>query len=323
MIITHSSLECFKTCHKKYKLRFLYWIVPKRKSAALEFGSLMHRLLERYLKCVSLSQDMGEPADTNEDFYEKLYTILNDWFAEDLKSFSADKIETAKLMGLINGYVKTYYKSDIENYEVIDVEKEFVADTGINGVKFAGKVDGLVRSKKDGAYYIIEHKTAGIMDDDYVNQKQIDSQTMTYAIWLESQLGIEISGVIHDIIMKQKIRLKKGETEDEFCERLKEDVSTENFRRITVNLSRDSLHSFKSELLSACEDLKGCKNYYKCTGSCLGKYGACEYLPLCIAEEQDKEASLTDLMGDDFTKSRPHKELSDKTWSEVNSDSQE
>ena len=73
----------------------------------------------------------------------------------------------------------------------------------------------------------------------------------------------------------------KGESEEEFCARLIADVSDDNFNRIIVEFDKQELSDFSLELSHAIDDVTHCDSYYKCTGACLGRYGACEYLPLC------------------------------------------
>lgn len=302
MIITHSSLECFKTCRRKYKLRYKDGIVPKIKSSALEFGSAMHLALEQYFKLISSNQTFGNT--DIESISEEILTSIGN--TVDL--LKLDIIEKAKLMSLMSGYIKKWFEHDYSEFEVIAVEKEFsIPNSPLS--TFVGKVDGLVKLKSTGEYFLVEHKTASIVDQSYRDQKKIDSQTMTYAIFLEQQLGIKVSGCIHDILTKQKIKQKKGETESDFCDRLFLDVTDDNFERIIITFDSIQLEIFKFELFTACKDLIDCQTFYKCTGSCLGKYGACEYLPIC---QTGKPFDLKE-MCDRFDVNRPFEEISQET----------
>jgi CRISPR/Cas system-associated exonuclease Cas4 (RecB family) len=306
MIITHSSLQCFQSCRQKYKLRYLDGIIPREKSDALDFGTHMHELLETYFKHIEANQTFQSNSDEDESIIGMLGSKAD--------KMNLSPIESAKLMGLMYGYQRKYYASDVNEFEVVDVEKEFSVTTPFEGVLIAGKADGILRSKSDGRYYILEHKTASNVDDAYIAQKDIDSQTMTYALCLEQEMGIEIYGVIHDIIIKQKIRQKKGETEEEFCERLLEEVTDDNFERITVVFDRDRLAEFNDELLASCEDVKNCHRFYKCTGNCLGRFGACDYLPLCRA------GGLVESVKNLYDTRHAHEELSAATRGENSTD---
>lgn len=298
MIITHSALECFKTCRRKFMHRYLKCIVPKQKSSSLEFGTAMHTALEKYFNNIKDAQ-MTQFGNSSKENY--INTICSD-----IDGFGLNKVDTAKLKGLIIGYITKYLDEDFEHFTVEQPEKEFKVNTLCKQATFVGKIDVLVQDEF-GKYYIIEHKTASIVDDAYIMQKEIDSQTMSYAVCIQELLGIKISGVVHDIIIKQKIKQKKSESEDEFCQRLIDDVSSDNFERIVVNLDEEKLKEFKEELIQSCVDLCNCNNYYKCTGNCLGRYGACEYMPLCIKGEDDNEVKEL------FEYSRAHSEISEDT----------
>ena len=267
MIITQSSLACFQRCRAAYKLRYIDGIVPVEKSRALAFGSAMHRALEVYW-------DMLESGET---------PTLTDTGLD-------DPFEAAKLEGLFAGYCRRWLELDRAFYSVVSVEQEFNVPSrnqALPKVSLMGKVDAVVQDKESGKYYILEHKTASIVDDDYVAQKSLDSQTRLYALAISHTLEIPIAGAIHDIITKQKIRQKKGESDSDFIERLKADVTDDNFARIRIDFADGELDLFARELDDQVRDVAECECWYKCTGSCIGRYGACEYLHLCRAGGMD------------------------------------
>lgn len=304
MIVTHSSLECFKQCRQKYFYRYLSGIYPVQKSNALEFGSQMHLILQHLFECIEAQQTQ------NVSEYEPKESVI-DRLCQMIDIAEMEATDRAKLKGLIIGYVNKYYDSDCQEYEVVDVEHEFSFKMpnyqNPYTPTFVGKVDGIVKRKSDSTYYILEHKTASVVDEDYIAQKQIDSQTMTYALFIEKTMNITISGAIHDIITKQKIRLKKGETEEQFCQRLIDDVTDDNFNRIVVEFDESEMIGFVSELDNAIEDVVFCDKYYKCTGQCIGRYGACEYLPLC--RNKCNLCGLEEL----YEQHKSHEEISDTT----------
>lgn len=295
LVITHSSLQCFQSCHRKYRLRYMDCIVPKQKSNALEFGSAMHIALEEYFKYVKASQVfLGETGACD--------------FVFDCNKILTDKVEAAKLAGLLRGYIQRWYPEDSTKYDIIEIEREF--KLRIVGQDFVGKIDGLVRERETDKYYILEHKTASVVDESYVSQKEIDSQTLNYANAIQRTMGIKISGAIHDLITKQKIRQKKGESIDDFCKRLNEDVTDDNFSRIKIEFTQEQMQEAFDELQDQISELWGCRHFYKCTGACLGRFGACDYLPIC------KAGGLVDALKEQYETSRAHEEISESTLSE-------
>lgn len=303
-VLTHTSLETFKTCRCKYKYRYIDRICPIERKAALEFGSQMHLILQHLFEMIEAQQTFkGDGYDSKESVTSQLCQMI------DIANMEA--VDRAKLKGLIIGYIQKWYDSDCYDYDVIDVEREFyIKSDNCICTDFSGKVDGILKRKSDGKYFILEHKTASAINDDFMMQKDIDSQTMTYAVAIQKAMDIEISGAIHDILKKQQIRLKKGETEEDFCQRLIDSVDDTNFTRIIVDFNEGELSAFKDELIGAINDVASCKNFYKCTGQCLGKFGACEYLPLCRAH-----GNLMDL-GDMYEIRKPFEELNNEVLEE-------
>lgn len=301
MIITYTSMDTFKTCRQKFKLRYLDNIVPKESTAALQFGTAMHDLLADIFNTIQVA-----PNETKEELSSRITKMAD--------LLELPDIDVAKLKGLIIGYINAWFDKDKETYEVIDVEKEFCVERPFWGCNLIGKVDGILRRKSDGKIYILEHKTASIINDAFIEQKDIDAQTMFYAIAIQEVLQEPIAGAIHDILQKQQIRQKKSETNEEFCQRLIADVTDDNFTRIEVEFNKCDLDAFEKQLYFATQDMIECEcnneKCYRCTGACLNKFGACEYLKLCRGK-LDMDSALAE----GFMKRRSHQEISEQTCS--------
>ena len=172
---------------------------------------------------------------------------------------------------------------------------------------FRGKTDGVV--KKDGKFYILEHKTTSSITDVYIDRIDIDAQIALYG-WALERLGTPIDGVIYDIIEKPGIKWKVGETDEEFearkaalaaksktgkssakkqepdtydtfLERCRNEVVSECFRRVTVPLTAERKREAIQNMWATVKDMMGA-TIYPNTGSCT-KYDGCAYLPLCRA----------------------------------------
>jgi hypothetical protein len=309
-IVTQSSLDCFKTCRHKFNLRYIKGIVTKNKSTAIEFGSWVHLILEYYFKLIKAEQNFASESEDLEDMKDGLQSKC----LSKIEELNLKTIDEAKVTGLILGYIEKWFMDDYKNLDIMCVEKEFKTDKIFSGVFFTGKIDGLVRNKETGKYYILEHKTASIVDSNYIQQKNIDLQTITYAICIQEMLDIKISGAIHDIIIKQNIRQKKNELDTDFCERLIDEVTNENFVRIVVEFDEEKLNENKKELAASCKDISSCESFYKNTCCCIGRYGACEYLPLCVSSKEDiEEINLVDSLKSLYEVRRIHEEISETT----------
>lgn len=196
----------------------------------------------------------------------------------------------------------------------------------------SGKADGIVRNKKDGKLYILEHKTASAVDDGYIGRILIDWQVALYAKALSKELGEPIVGVVYDILIKPAIRMRQGEddfefearraasktgnikrkvaeTNDEFLNRLYENITEENFIRKAILFDDVLTMEFTRDLFEVSQEIGHCKCFYKNTGSCL-KYGVCPYMNLC------KNRGFLDGLEDEYELRRPHEELSETTVKE-------
>ena len=72
----------------------------------------------------------------------------------------------------------------------------------------AGKVDGIVRI--GGDYFILEHKTAAQLDSDYLERLWTDFQITIYAYYIEQTMGIPITGILYNVLVKAKLQQSKG-----------------------------------------------------------------------------------------------------------------
>ena len=132
------------------------------------------------------------------------------------ENFTADW-HLAKAM--MRGYMRTY--GPAEDFEVVDLEKVFNGkifnpETGASSRSFdlAGKVDGIV--KIDGEYWLLEHKTASVIDSGYLERLWMDTQIILYSHYIEKTMGIKITGVLYNILAKARLKQSTGETEEEF-----------------------------------------------------------------------------------------------------------
>jgi len=288
--ITHSAMQSFKDCRAKYNYRYLQRLVPVEKREALYFGSAVHAGLEAWFRygiaeqAIDLAYSFDEIGLENQcKAAELLRAYIEHWHTEPFEVISIERIFEAPLINPATKYPSTYWT-------------------------LSGKVDGLVRY--ENSFYILEHKTTSSIDDAYLGRILIDAQIAIYALALSRELGGPVVGAIYDILQKPSIRMKKGESEEEFearraaliaksktgkssakqqiaeteaefRERLKESITADNFRREIVKFQPEQLVQMEAELWELAADMRTVKTYYKNTSSCT-KYGSpCEYLPLC------------------------------------------
>jgi len=99
----------------------------------------------------------------------------------------------------------------MEDFEVIALERKFegkIANpkTGKSSrsLDIAGKIDGIV--KVGSEFFLLEHKTASQVDSGYLEKLWTDFQVVLYSFYAEKALGIHISGVLYNVLVKARLQ---------------------------------------------------------------------------------------------------------------------
>jgi hypothetical protein len=303
-LTTYSQWRIFRDCRMACKYRYFDNLVPLDRAHTLRFGATIHECLELWhnslnFPVVQKHIDLSYP-DRN---------ALNE-------QGEAEKADWHLAHAMMEGYVLHY---PTEDFDVLALEKGFEGaiinpQTGAESRSFrlAGKVDGIV--KKDGLYYLLEHKTTSAIDGAYIEKLWTDFQITIYAGYLEQTMGITISGIIYNILAKAKLRQSRGETEAEFEERRagliaksktgkssakrKLPETDEEFRtrleekyavpamfhREMLFLSRDRFRELQAELWELSKSLLDARRrgvWYRNTSQCFNCGRPCAYWPIC------------------------------------------
>ncbi|MCO6439009.1 MAG: PD-(D/E)XK nuclease family protein [Phycisphaerae bacterium] len=302
-LLTFSALNTFRNCPRKYKHRYIDQLQGRERADTLAFGSLIHAALETWYRAT--------------DDADRLWTILDDLDrAYPNRAGDPHAKRTWQLArAMVSGYAARYPQED---FEVVEVEKVFQAeirnpDTGRPSQTFvmAGKVDGIVRL--DGELYLLEHKTAGSIDANYLDKLWTDTQIALYSHYLR-ELGSPIVGVIYNVLLKTRIQQHAGEsqeeyearravlaaknksgrstakrqlpeTDDEFQARLAEwYAKPEAFHRERIYLSEDRLAMLQDEVWEITQQYLDARRRGKWllnTSNCFSFQRPCAYLPYC------------------------------------------
>ena len=197
-LLTHSRVQCMRTCLRKHCFAYELGIKPAVKSAPLRMGSAIHLAKELVHKNKMNPNDAILQAI-------KPYDVVpagvdaTDW-----------AIEREKVYRLAWAYFQVWAD---DTREVIATEQTFELpiknpETGGRTNKFlsAGKIDGIVKLP-DGRVAIDETKTTSKPIDpesDFWQRLRVDDQITKY-FWAARQLGYDISCVIYDVIKKPTI----------------------------------------------------------------------------------------------------------------------
>ncbi len=322
MITTYSMWSMFRNCRKAFEWRYIKELVPLEKDRNLSFGSIIHECLElwhrgRDLAAVLEYIDRSYPNRTQDD------NELREWHLA---------------AAMMKAYAARYPD---EEFEVVALEQPFEGKiinpaTGASSRSFtlAGKVDGIVRIGDEN--FLLEHKTASQLDADYLERLWTDFQIILYTWYVEQALGVKISGVIYNILVKARLQQGKGETETEFEARRAELIAKSKtgkssakrkmpesdddfqerlaakytepgmFHREMLYLSRDQFETLRSELWELSQALLDARRrevFYQNTAFCFHYRRPCAYFPLCSS---NGNPNVIDNL---YQKVIPHEEL--------------
>ncbi len=322
MVTTYSMWSRFRNCRKACDWRYFQELVPLKKAHSLVFGSVIHDCLELWhgARDVVAVLDHIDRAFSNRagDEHEK-----SDW-------------HLARAM--MTGYAVRY---PTEEFDVVALEKKFEGPiinsaTGASSRSFrlAGKVDGIVRMGDE--HFLLEHKTASQIDGSYLDRLWTDFQIILYSWYIEQTLGIRISGIIYNVLVKAKLKQSKGETDAEFEERraaliaksktgkssakrkLPESdeafqarlaakyAQPETFHREFLYISRDQFDVLRAELWELSQALLDARRrdvWYQNTAYCFQYGRPCAYYPLC------RSGGSSNVIENLYERKPPHEEL--------------
>jgi hypothetical protein len=114
-------------------------------------------------------------------------------------------------------------------------------------------MDGIIAWIIDSRLQVHEYKTSGediSQGGDYWQRSHCDGQISQYIMGARS-LGYDVSSVLYDVTRKPTIRLRQGETPEEYGRRLLKDIGDRPdyyYQRREIPRLEDELNQFQSEL---------------------------------------------------------------------------
>jgi hypothetical protein len=300
MVSTYSMWSLFRNCRKAVDWRYLQQLVPLEHDRNLHFGSIIHECLQTWHQRRDL---------------EEVLALIGRLCPNRLQDENQRR-DWHLATAMMRGYAARYLA---EEFEILALEKTFEGPiinpaTGAASRSFvlAGKVDGIVRI--GGEYFILEHKTAAQLDGDYLEKLWTDFQITIYAHYIEQTMGIPITGILYNVLVKAKLQQGRGETEDEFQARRAELLARSKtgkttakrklpesdeeyqarlaekygdpamFHREMLYLSRDRFDILRSELWELTQAFLDARRrgvFYQNTAFCFNYQRPCAYFALC------------------------------------------
>lgn len=322
MITTYSMWSKFRNCRKACEWRYLKELVPLERDPTLAYGSIIHACLELWHRHRDLDRVLDH---VNVTYPER-------------QGDERQRADWHLATAMMKGYAACYPK---EEFEIVALEKSFEGAiinpaTGAASRSFslAGKVDGIV--KISGQYFLLEHKTASLIDSGYLERLWGDFQIQLYCWYIEQTLGWRISGIVYNILAKAKLRQRQGETEEEYQARCAELIAKSKtgktsaqrklpetdeeyqarladwyaqpdaFHREMLFVSRDQFQTLRTELWELTRSFLDARRrgvFYQNTSMCFTYGRPCAYFPLC------RSGGSPNVSANFFRHEPPHTEL--------------
>jgi hypothetical protein len=308
MILTHSSIAAFKQCRRRYQYRYVDGLELKDRPAYFDFGSAIHTGLAEHYR--------GAKPEDAVLAIEK-YFADNPPAADDAERMASWMESLGLAVSIFRNYVARYPQ---ESFKVVEIEKPFelpivdVRGQTFDGLKLAGKVDGVV---EENGLWVLEHKTASVIDSRYQRKLTLDAQSMLYLEAMERLYGKRFNGVIYNVLAKSipepPAVLKNGSLSkakaqnttpelyrmaisdaglnpDDYAEILDylERNRKQYFYREYLTFGTEEREEWRRELWQIAADIERATEtgaFYRNTAQCVG-FGTCPFYDICTAPDR-------------------------------------
>lgn len=286
-VLSHSRLNQFRTCPRKYSFEYIRARVPIRKTKALEVGTAWHKAMEVYWK-------EGREAAIQ-------------WLISQVDLL--DEVDTAKLVALLR-----HYNPPAEQYEMVSIEEQFEGAIrvpgrphALHGYRFGGWRDMVLRDRA-GRLWLLERKTTSdeiVGWGDFWRRLNLDFQTSVYLLYGTFE------GVLYDVVRKPMLRPSKADEVtaatqrvpviDAYLERVSKEIATNvgaYFQFREIRKTPEDLAETTADLAQWAQNLRACHRsgrFPRNTGACRGLWGPCQYIDVCSgAASLDDDALFQD-----------------------------
>lgn len=252
-MFSHSRINCFKECPKKYQYKYIDKLYPlDDQSAALSMGKSLHYGIEH-----------GSSDKAIEEMDKNTYYI-------------SEQGETDKVivMAMIDAYLKKF-----PNHSKLEHEVHLIGGL-IEQDDFQMYLDGL--EETDEGFWIIETKSTSTLDDNYINKLDYNDQISRYYYFANMIVDKPLLGIKYRIIKKPRIRQKKDESVVQFRQRLVELLSQDdNIVELIITRTEDQIESCIKDTIYDMNVIKQTTRFTKNLNSCTMYNKPCPYMNLC------------------------------------------
>lgn len=283
--LTNSSRSCFLECPRKY-----YWAYHHRfnrgssgGSYALTLGSGFHEgVAAAYLTRADGNEDLAVAKEVAAGVCEVFFsTQLAD--PDAIAEYQLVEAETL-CAALLEKYLNHWWERDVKDYDIILVEEAVRHRLIDSNVELRGKIDLVVRDR-EGATWIVDHKTTSRYDKTYAAAIQVDTQLLRYGLVYSATTGESVAGVVYDVVVKPK-RMAANQTPEQYATTL--DATTVQFVRIKVEQSEAFANEMFHDDVAVGHMIERCASTgvwpKNAPAACGGRYSfgmGCPFIQLC------------------------------------------
>jgi len=298
--VTFSLLSTFLDCREKARLHLNGW-TSTNASMAITFGSIVHKI-DEWVRDQIRKGDLKEPPSE-----DKIKGLIKDvetlWHKDNPRAGSRELeyLELSLLMaeGVLPSYFKYWYKdyTDLKWERVEGVFKVPFSTEDRQGIKhetfLRGKIDGSFQLKNGGTW-LFETKTKSRIDEEILADiLPFEMQANIYLSVLRRIENKNPSGLLYNIIRRPSLRQRKNESIKTFADRITKDVKDRPdwyFIRMEMSIDPSEIDRFEMGLEDLVSDFllwwSGKSGHYKNTNHCQNKFGACQFVALCLRGEK-------------------------------------
>lgn len=181
IVIDNSILSAVAACDTQAALRYALGLTMDEDRAPLMAGTLAHALLAAHLK--------GQPL---ESWFGLNELLAYETFARDAVDLN-DRLSFENVMTIMRQWVATHPVASLPfRVDPALVEVGFAVPLDDN-IVFVGRMDALVQDES-GAWYVLEHKTTGRLDERWRRRYRTSAQITGYTWAAQQHLQAPVAG---------------------------------------------------------------------------------------------------------------------------------
>ncbi len=297
--LTQSLMSMWLSCRQKARLYLQGWDSKYHKEALID-GNIGHGVLEYAYTDIMKKKLAAPPSERWARSYST--RVQEQWYKENARPSMEvrEMVEKAcAVMDVMLPLYFDYWRNDFDKKKWVSLEEKFTLPIEVG--QGGNKVTIPMRGKKDGTFltskgiWLFETKFKAMIDEFGMSETlSFETQVMLYLTqtWASLPDRQTPRGCLYNVIRRPGTKRKVKESIPDFAKRIKADVEKRPefyFTRLESPTTPQDLKAFRAELEDMVLDMylwwRGARPHYKNTYSCMGKYGKCQYLPVCARKD--------------------------------------